>query len=368
MRTQAAVVWEAHGPFELEDVELEAPRPTEVVVAMQAVGICHTDLIARDGDYPCPLPLVCGHEGTGVVETIGSAVTKVAPGDRVLMSYYSCGRCANCRNAQEPYCDEMFRLNFGGVRDDGSSPISHDGRLVHGCFMGQSSFARHAVADERTVVKLDSDLPPELLAPLACGVQTGAGAVANALRPRTGASLAIFGAGAVGLSALMMAVVAGCAPIVVVDVVESRLAMATALGATHTIDASATDPVAAILELTNGGAQYSLEVTGRPEVFRQAVDCLRETGECVLVGAAAYGAEGTLDLTTVLRGRAVRGTIMGDSIADVFVPQLVKLVESGRLPVDRLVTTFPFEQINDAAAASLAGTAIKPVLLFANGA
>jgi aryl-alcohol dehydrogenase len=231
--------------------------------------------------------------------------------------------------------------------------------------MGQSSFARHAITDERTVVKLESSLPPELLAPLACGVQTGAGAVANALRPRVGASLAIFGAGAVGLSALAMAAVAGCAPIVVVDVVPSRLELARSLGATEVVDASVEDPVAAILAATDGGAQYSLEIAGRPQVLRQAVDCLRETGECVLVGAAAYGAEFTLDATTVLRGRGVRGTIMGDSIADVFVPTLVAMVESGRMPLDRLVTTYRFDQINEAAAASLDGTAIKPVLVFA---
>ncbi|MBS1861399.1 MAG: NAD(P)-dependent alcohol dehydrogenase [Actinobacteria bacterium] len=365
MRSEAAIVHEAGAPFSIEPIELEAPRASEVLVRMEAVGICHTDLIARDGDYPCPLPLVCGHEGVGIVEEVGAAVRKVAPGDRVLLSYWSCGHCQNCRSAAEPYCDQMFQVNFGGAREDGTSPISQDGRPVHGNFMGQSSFARHAVADERTVVKLTSALPPELLAPLACGVQTGAGAVANALRPRVGAALAIFGAGAVGLSALAMAVVAGCSPIVVVDVVPSRLELARSLGATDVVDASAEDPVVAIQAATGGGAQYSLEVAGRPEVLRQAVDCLRETGECVLVGAAAYGAEFTLDMTTVLRGRGVRGTIMGDSIADVFVPTLVALVESGRLPIDRLVTTYPFEQIDEAAAASLDGTAIKPVLVFA---
>ena len=364
MKTEAAVVWEPKGPFQIEAVELEEPRATEVLVRTDAVGICHTDLLARDGLYPTPMPMVAGHEGTGVVEAVGASVTKVRVGDRVLLSYECCGHCRNCRAGDEPYCDDMFSLNFAGSRGDGSTPISRDGAAIHANFMGQSSFARHAIADQRTVALVPGDLPAELVAPLACGVQTGAGTVANVLRPEAGAAIAVFGAGAVGLSAVMMAAICGCAPIVVVDKVPGRLRLAGELGATNVVDASAEDPVAAIQRLTGGGAQYSVEAAGTPRILAWALECLRETGVCALVGAAAHGTEGAFDWTTLLRGRTIRGTIMGDSIPDNFVPRLVRMVESGRLPVERLVETYRFEQINDAAAESERGSVVKPVLLL----
>lgn len=364
LRIKAAVVWDKGCEFSLEEIDLEPPRDHEVLVELRAVGICHTDLLARDGLYPTPHPLVCGHEGAGVVKETGSSVTKVTIGDHVLMTFDSCGECENCLAARRPYCDQMFELNFGGFRADGSSPLSKDGETIHGWFMGQSAFATHAVVEQRAVVHVPHSVPFHVLAPLGCSVQTGAGAIFNALHPTAGTSIVIFGSGGVGLAAVMAARVAGCNPIIAVDLRPERLALAARFGATHTVDAGRLDAVGEVKRLTKGGAQYSLEVTGDPRVLRQAVDCLRETGLCGLVGAAPHGAEASLDWTTLLRGRSVRGIIYGDSIPEVLIPRLVSLQQSGLLPFDELVERFPFEKINTAAAASEDGRVIKPVLEF----
>jgi aryl-alcohol dehydrogenase len=364
MEITAAVVREPRGRFLLEKVELDRPRDSEVVVEIKAVGVCHTDLLARDGLYPPPLPLVCGHEGAGVVSEVGIRVTKVKPGDRVVLSFVSCGECRNCLARKPNYCDQMFHLNFGGRRADGSSPIRSNGEMINSMFGGQSSFATHALVSERTVTKVPDGLPFELLAPLGCAVQTGAGSIANALQPPPGSSLAVFGVGPVGLCAVMMASIAGCDPIIAVDRRANRLEVARSVGATHTVDASREDPVEAIKAITGGGADYSLEVTGVPAVSRQALDCLRETGVCGQVGAPPYGVDVAFDGTNLLRGRTVRGIIIGDSLPDRFVPELISLYESGRLPFDRLVESFPFERINDAALASETGEVIKAVLVM----
>ena len=205
LRITAAVVWDKGRQFTIEEVELDRPRDHEVLVELRAVGICHTDLLARDGLYPTPHPLVCGHEGAGVVKEIGNAVTRVTVGDHVLMTFDSCGECENCLVGKRPYCDRMFELNFGGFRGDGSSPLSKDGELIHGWFMGQSAFATHAVTEERALVRVPRNVPFHVLAPLACSVQTGAGAIFNVLRPASGTSIAIFGTGGVGLAAVMAA-------------------------------------------------------------------------------------------------------------------------------------------------------------------
>ena len=327
------------------------------------MGVCHTDLIARDGEYPVPFPLVCGHEGAGVVIETGEQVTKVQPGDHVVMTFVSCGRCANCMRGRSPYCDVMFQANFGGTRLDGSTPLSCRGGSIYGEFMGQSSFATHSIVDERALVAVAKELPLETISPLGCSVQTGGGAVLNALRPEAGSSIAVFGAGAVGLCAVIAGALVGCAPIIAVDRRPERLSLASELGADHTIDARGDDPVDAVRQLSGGGVQYSLDATGDPAALRQAVDCLRETGLCGLVGAAPYGAEARLDMTTVLRGRSVRGVIEGDVDPDLLVPRLLDPHSAGRFPFDRLIRHYPFSQINEAAAASEEGDVLKPVLL-----
>src|SRR5438309_488089 len=236
----AAVVKAKGEPFKIEQVQLDEPRADEVLVKVVGTGVCHTDLICRDQWYPVPLPAVLGHEGSGVVEAVGSAVTKVQPGDHVVLSFVSCGECVACKEGAPAYCGGLYDLNFSGLRPDKTTALSSGGSPVHGHFFGQSSFATYALAYERNVVKVDRTAPLELLGPLGCGIQTGAGAVLNSLHPDAGSSIVVFGVGSVGLAAVMAAHVAGCTTIVAVDLKPSRLEAAKRVGATHVIDPSST--------------------------------------------------------------------------------------------------------------------------------
>jgi aryl-alcohol dehydrogenase len=359
----AAVVRAKSAPFSIEPLELDEPRDDEILVRIVGAGMCHTDLIVRDQFYPVPLPAVLGHEGSGVVERIGRGVSKVQPGDHVVLTYASCGACANCLKGLIGYCDEIYPRNFGGTRSDGSCTHHTDGgEAVTGCFFRQSSFGTYALAGERNVVKIRKDVPLDIMGPLACGVQTGAGAVINALKPGAGTSIAIFGVGSVGLSAVMAAKLVGCTIIVAVDINPERLALATALGATHVIDGATGAAVAEIQALTGGGVQYSLETTANPNIFRQAVDSLRITGVCGLVGASPLGTEVTFDMNGIMFGRTIRGIIEGDSVPDIFIPQLIELWRQGLFPFDRLIKFYPLAEINQAAADSESGAVLKPVL------
>jgi aryl-alcohol dehydrogenase len=362
----AAVCRTKSVPFTIETLELDEPRADEVLVRVVASGVCHTDLICRDQWYDVPLPAVFGHEGAGVVERVGSNVSKVKPGDHVVMSFVSCGHCPTCRAGRVAYCAELYARNFSGARPDGTSALHNGGTPIHGHFFGQSSWATYSVAYERNVVKVDPAAPLELLGPLGCGVQTGAGAVLNTLHPHAGTSLAVFGAGAVGLSAVMGARVAGCTTIVAVDIKANRLALAQELGATHVFDASNVDVVAAIKDATRGGADFSLETTASPKVFRAAVDCLGPLGTCGLIGAAALGTEATFDMNDILLpGKTIKGVIEGDSVPDVFIPRLVELIRQDRFPLARLVKSYGLAEVNEAADASLSGATIKPILVMA---
>lgn len=362
MEIRAAVVREKTGRFLLESLALSEPRADEVLVRIAGTGICHTDLVCRDQYFPVPLPCVFGHEGAGVVERVGSQVTRVAPGDHVVLSFDSCGGCEPCTEGQPAYCHDLYGQNFLGTRPDGSSAWSRAGEKIHGHFFHQSSFGTHALARERNTVKVDRGLPLHLLGPLACGVQTGAGAVMNALRPRAGTTIAVYGCGTVGLSAVMAARVTGCTTIIAVDLLPARLQLARELGATHAVNAASEDPVAAIRSIRPAGVHFSLECTGIPRVIRQAVDCLALTGIAGVIGVAPLGTEVALDVATILFGRTVRGIIEGDAAPEVFIPRLIELQRQGRFPFDRLICAFPFEQINDAVAATERGDVVKAVL------
>lgn len=258
MKITAAVMRERSGPFRIEEVELDEPREDEVLVRIAGTGLCRTDLASRDGHLPTPLPIVLGHEGAGVVEKVGSKVCKVKTGDHVVMSYVACGTCPSCRKGEETLCLSNFTLNLGGIRPDGSLTMQKDGEFIHGAYFGQSSFASHALAYERNTVRVPEDVPIEILGPLGCGVQTGAGAVINSLRPKPGSSFAVFGTGGVGMSAILAAVVTGCTTIIAVDVKEARLKAARDFGATHTISPLKANPAEAIREIADGGVEYIL--------------------------------------------------------------------------------------------------------------
>jgi len=363
MQITAAVLRSRSGPFGLETVELEEPRAGEVLVRVVATGVCHTDMVMRDQDLPTPQPVVLGHEGAGVVERVGPGVTKVAPGDHVVMTFNSCGTCPSCHDHAPTYCHEFFPRNFMGARADGSSGLSREGETIHANIFGQSSFATFALCHERNAVKVSKDAPLEILGPLGCGVMTGAGAVMNALKAPAGRSLAVFGAGAVGLSAVLAAKASGVGPIIVVDINPARLALALSLGADHGLDGRSEPVVERIQAITGFGVDYSIDTTANLKVMRQAIDVLAPRGTCGLVGASKMGDELALDAVAVMSGgRTVRGVVEGDADPDTFIPELIDLYLAGRFPFERLIAFYPLERINEAVADGEAGRVIKPVV------
>ena len=366
MAVTAAVSRVAGAAFALEEVELGALRADEVRVEIAAAGVCHTDITVSRGTFPTPFPVVLGHEGAGVVAEVGAAVTTVAVGDHVALSYDSCGHCRQCLLGHPYHCHAFFEHNFLACRSDGSTGISGGGAPVHSHFFGQSSFATEAIASARSVVAIPADVPFEIAAPLGCGIQTGAGTVLNALDVPAGASVAVFGVGAVGSSALMAARIAAAATIIAVDLLPGRLELARELGATHTVDAGSADPVDAIMDITGLGVEYAVECSGSTTALRQAVDALGPGGICALVGAPPGGVEVSLDVNRVLaRGRTVQAVVEGHSVPGVFIPRLLALWRAGALPLERLVRTFPLAEINEAAASAERGETIKPVLVTA---
>lgn len=365
MDIQAAVMREEGGSFEIESVRLEEPQSEEVLIRVVGSGVCHTDMIVRDQMYPTPLPAVLGHEGSGVVEAVGSDVTRVEPGDHVVMSFDYDGTCPSCRDGHPAFCSEFFAHNFGGARPhDQTSPLSRDGETISGRFFGQSSFATHSIATERNVVPVEDDVPLELLGPLGCGIQTGAGGVINSLDPQAGSSIAIFGAGSVGLSAVMAAGIKGCTEIVSIDLKPNRLEKASELGATATVNPDEVDDVVeTVREVAGGGADYALETTGVSAVAEQATETLAQRGTLGIIGAPALGTEAGYDVNNlILGGRSITGIVEGDSDPQQFIPDLVELYRQGKFPFDELVTYYDFEDIEQAVEDSESGDTIKPVL------
>lgn len=249
---------------------------------------------------------------------------------------------------------------------DGSTTLRKGNQIIHSSFLGQSSFANFVLVSERNVVKVREDVPLEILGPMGCGIRTGAGAVMISLHPKAGSSIAIFGVGPVGMSALLAAIICGCTTIIAVDINSDRLEMAKKFGATHIINSNKVDPVLAIQEITGEGADFTLECVGNPRVLRQAVDSLirggPRCGVCGLLGVVAPGTEVALDMEKLLNGRTVKGIIAGDSVPDVFIPVLIELYRQGRFPFDQMITFYPFDEINKAVGDMEKGKVIKQVL------
>jgi aryl-alcohol dehydrogenase len=366
MKIRAAVAWAAGATLSIEEFDLDDPRADEILVRVEAVGVCHTDDNARLGRLPVVFPIILGHEGAGTVERTGKDVTRVRPGDRVLFTPDYCGRCEQCVLGRTPYCDQVVAVTFTGTRPDGSPRAHSGGQPVRAAFFGQSSFASHSLVTERNIIPVAPDAPLHYLAGFTCGVQTGAGAILNAMPVRSGGKVAIWGTGAVGLAAVMAAKASGAAEIVAVDRVAHRLALAAELGATATIDTAGeelADVAAAVVKLTGRGADVALDTTGNPGVILAAVQSLATHGTASVITSS--GAPVTLppgDL--LLKGRQLRGTMGGHINPTVFIPRLLDLHARGRFPVDRLVKNYPFAELNTAIADSLSGATIKPVLTF----
>lgn len=363
---RAAVVRELGKPFQFEDVEVAPPRDHEVRVRIVGVGICHTDIVVRDG-FNVPVPVVLGHEGSGVVESVGRHVKRVKPGDHVVLSYNSCGTCPACKLDQPPFCHQFFPNNFSGVRPlDGTSALSAGGEKLHANFFGQSSFATYAIAHERNTVVVDKKLPLELLGPLGCGIQTGAGTVSETLGFRTGQSIAIFGGGGVGLAGLLAAVAIGASKAIVVELNPERAKLALSLGATHVINPKETpDVLAAIREASGGGVNHAMDSTGRPQVMETAFQALLPGGMLALIGVPPPDGTMTLNLMDLLvRGVGVKSVLEGDADPQTFIPKMLGWYQEGRFPFDKLIGKFSFDQINEACHASETGKVVKPLLLM----
>jgi aryl-alcohol dehydrogenase len=313
MQITAAVARTQGEPLIVETLELDELRPGEARVRMVASGVCHTDAIVRDGIYPTPLPAVLGHEGAGVVEAVGSDVTTVAVGDHVVLAAAYCGKCDRCRAGQSAYCENLFAADFGGRRTDGSTAFSDSGGSISSHFFGQSSFAGYSNVVEESLIKIDRNVPLELVAPLGCGIQTGAGTILNELKPMIGSILVVLGTGAVGAGAIMAGKVAGCARVIAVDIHDARLDLAKQIGATDTINTKHSDLVETIRELTDGhGADYIVDTTARPTLLEQSVDALALRGTLALVGAAAPGTTATFEIgASLVKGWTFKTVIQG---------------------------------------------------------
>jgi aryl-alcohol dehydrogenase len=361
MQVTAAVSRRTGDAPTLEQLELEEPRAGEMRIRLVATGICHTDLHEHPGRH-APQPIVLGHEGAGVVEALGEGVRGFEPGDHVILSGSSCGRCPSCLANRPTYCDLAMPLCFGGKRLDGSTALRCGDSPVHSHFFGQSSFATHTVVPERTAVKVDRELPLENLGPLGCGVITGAGAVMEALKVEEGDSIAIFGTGGVGLSAVMAAKLAGARHIVAVDISAERLVLARELGATHAIHPDA-DAVRQIRAVTGRGVRCTLNTTTVPEIHTMALDVLAMNGTAGFV-AAPRGPWAPQMFAMLAGGRQLRGILGGDAHPATFLPRLIGWWREGRFPFDRLLTFYRFDEIARAFADVHHGRVVKPVLLM----
>ncbi|OYX67250.1 MAG: NAD(P)-dependent alcohol dehydrogenase [Sphingomonadales bacterium 32-64-17] len=352
-------------PFAIEDVELDDLRPDELRVRIVACGVCHTDMAVRDKQLPVPHPVVLGHEGAGIVEEVGSAVTVAKPGDRVVMSFNSCGTCPSCEVDAPTYCYNFFPNNWSGTRADGSPVMFKDGEAMNANFFGQSSFATHAIAHQLNTVKVPDSaahIPLAQIAPIGCGLMTGAGAVLRSMKVRAGMPIAVFGAGTVGMAAIMAAKIAGANPIIAVDVNDSRLEIAKELGATHAFNGK-DDAIGKIKELVPQGLGYAFDTTGINKIIEDAWGLLAPMGICGIVGASDPKADLTFNEAEFMGGgRRVMGILGGDSDVGAFLVELLDYHVKGQFPYEKLIGYFDFAEINKAIHASEDGSVVKPVL------
>ncbi len=372
LQVEAAVAYDSDGPFTTTTLGLRAPSADELRIRIVATSVCHTDLMSKSKSL-CSFPIVLGHEGAGVVDALGADVSGFEVGDHVVLSYDYCGECPACSNDKPSYCANHGALNFAGVRPDGNKTHRSEGSDtadVFGSFFQQSSFATYALTHASNTIKVDKSLPLATLAPLGCGVQTGAGTVFNTLQVQAKASLVIFGCGCVGLSAVMAAKVAGASHIIAVDINPERLKMATRLGATHVV---APDDFASPAELIehvkfttgNDGCNYAIDTTGIPVVLRQAFDCCGPMGVTAMIAPGVPGTEVSIEMLGLLPGKSLRGVVQGDSVSKTFIPKLIELWQQGQFPFDELITEYHgIENLDAAAQAMSKGEVIKPVVIL----
>ena len=364
MKIRAMVARPGDREFIPLEVDLDDPRSDEILVRIAYVGLCHTDVLALGGIFEFDMPAVFGHEGAGVVEKVGDAVRKVAPGDRVALSFRSCGACPKCKTGHPAYCHDMPLLNYAGMRPDGSRAIRHEGREVASNFFGQSSFATHALAYESNAVKIPTNIPLEIAAPLGCGIQTGAGSVIKGLACKKGSSLLITGGGCLGLSAVMGAKIRECDVVIVSEPYATRRAMALELGATHVIDPSEEPDLArAVRNILPSGVDYAIDTTGRTDVLDAIMNSLAPQGTLASLASVPSGTPIPGDLRNLLAyGHTIKGIVEGDCEPDAFIPEMIGYYKAGLMPIDRLISVYDLSDINQAIADQHDGHCIKAVL------
>jgi len=363
---RAALITGADAPFEIIQVEFDDPGPHQVRVRMVATGLCHSDLALKSAGAPFPMPGILGHEGAGVVDSVGAGVTRVQPGDKVLLSFTYCGVCTPCTSGHPAYCVEWFPLNLlGASRGADSGEVRRDGEVLQSHFMGQSSFAEYSIADESSVVKVSPDADLELLAPLGCGVITGAGSVWNVLNPGPADVVAVYGVGGVGIAGLWAAAQRQPAMLIAIDRVASRLELARQFGATHVIDASTEDVAARLAELTEGrGVTKTFDTTAHPGVGSQALDSTAIGGTVLICGVAQPGVKLQVEMNTLINGKTLTGVTLGDAQPTELIEELIGHISSGSFPISSMQKRYPFDAIRQAEQDMLAGTTVKPVLVF----
>lgn len=365
MKITAAVVNKANEEYAFETVTLSEIQPDEVIVKMVASGICQSDEGIRTGKVDFPLPAVLGHEGAGIIEKVGAAVTEFAVGDQVVMAYDYCGSCGHCRTGHPSSCEQWPARNMFGVRPDGSHIFfKEDGTPITNFFY-QSSFATYTVTRVNNLIKVDPDVDLRFVGPLGCGLLTGFGTVVNGLKPETGSSIAVFGTGGVGFGSLMAAKIEGCETIIAIDIHDARLEMAKELGATHTINSLTENLAEQIGEITGGkGVNYSIDTTGIPAVIKASVGVLSIGGTTAPIAITNQETPINTTLELAIANRSIKGILMGDAIPQMAVPQLIRYYNQDKFAFDKLVKFYKFDDINQATADSNSGATIKPVLII----
>jgi alcohol dehydrogenase len=365
-------------PLAIEEVELAPPGPGELLVRIRAAGLCHSDLSVINGSRPRVMPMLLGHEATG--EVVQSEAEGFAVGDTVAFAFVpACGTCGPCAEGRAALCEPGAAANTAGTLLSGTrrlttitptaasapTPGSATSGVLHH-HLGVSGFADHAVVSARSAVKIDPDLPSEIAALFGCAVMTGVGAVVNTARVQAGQSAVVFGLGGVGLSALLGAALVGAHPLVAVDVVPEKLALARELGATHAIDARGNDVVEQVRAATSGGAQYAIETVGSAAVLAQAYAATGRGGTTVTVGLPDPSQQLSIPaVSLVAEERTLKGSYLGSAVPSRDIPRYIALYQAGRLPVDRLLTsTVRLENLNEAFDTLAAGTAIRQVLVL----
>jgi alcohol dehydrogenase len=375
MKTKAAVLYETGAPqpyaqslpLVIDDLTLAEPGPGEVLVEVAGAGLCHSDLSVVDGSRPRKMPMVMGHEASGIVREVGSEVRDFSPGDHVVFSFVPvCGHCLYCASGRGALCEPGANANIAGTLLSGARRFTNTRSQMCNHHLGVSGFSQFTVAAQESLVKIDASLPLAEAALFGCAVMTGVGAVIHTARVTAGSSVAVFGMGGVGLSAIMGARAIGAYPIVAVDLIDDKLSLAREVGATHTVNAAQDDPVATIRELTHGGVNYAFESVGSESVLVQAYESTLRGGTTITVGLPAPGKMFSIPAVGItLEERTIKGSYMGSSVPRRDIPRYIGMYQAGILPVQKLYThTLRLEEINAGFDRLAQGKAVRQIIDF----